>query len=105
MPFNKAFPLVVAVGGDWGDHYKETCASEERMGHIVLATFSPSCKFGEQIEWPEELERRRIDICDEFIVVNPYNTISDVTKRSVEYAFQTNKRVRYTWKDYLNEKG
>jgi hypothetical protein len=75
-------------------------------GRIVLSVaFYPDAADGvhgetvgcnlQQKEMLDELHLRRIDLCDEILILNVDGYIGESTTRERDYAISTGKRVRY----------
>ncbi|MFK0120800.1 NUDIX domain-containing protein [Streptomyces sp. NPDC090994] len=104
----EARPPIVALCGStrhW-DALAEANLYETAAGRIVLA---PGCNLRQPHPlWADpnragrlkqqlgELHRRKIDLADEVLVVNPDGYIGDSTRSEIDYAQSLGKPVRYT---------
>ncbi|MES5824853.1 hypothetical protein [Streptomyces sp. RG80] len=101
-------PPIVALCGStrhW-DALAEANLYETAAGRIVLA---PGCNMKEPHPlWEDpdradrlkqqldELHRRKIDLADEVLIVNPGDYIGDSTRSEIDYARSLGKPLRYT---------
>jgi hypothetical protein len=100
-------PIVVLCGSTrhW-DALAEANLYETAAGCIVLA---PGCNMKQPHPlWEDpdradrlkqqldELHRRKIDLADEVLIVNPGGYIGDSTRSEIEYASSLGKPIRYT---------
>lgn len=101
-------PPIVALCGStrYWDEMTEANLYETAAGRIVLA---PGCNMKQPHPlWDDqaradrlkqqldELHRRKIDLADEVLVVNPDGYIGDSTRSEIEYARSLPKPIRYT---------
>ncbi|MEU9663523.1 hypothetical protein [Streptomyces chartreusis] len=103
-----ATPKIVVLCGStrhW-DALAEANLYETAAGRIVLA---PGCNMKQAHPlWEDlaradrlkrqlaELHRRKIDLADEVLVVNPGGYIGDSTRSEIDYARSLGKPIRYT---------
>jgi hypothetical protein len=103
-----SLPPIVALCGStrhW-DALAEANLYETAAGRIVLA---PGCNMkqphplwedparAERLKQQlDELHRRKIDLADEVLIVNPGGYIGDSTRSEIEYASSLGKPIRYT---------
>ncbi|MFJ9589155.1 hypothetical protein [Streptomyces acidicola] len=101
-------PPIVALCGStrhW-DALAEANLYETAAGRIVLA---PGCNMKQPHPlWEDpdradrlkqqldELHRRKIDLADEVLIVNPGGYIGDSTRSEIDYATSLSKPIRYT---------
>ncbi|MEU1458851.1 hypothetical protein [Streptomyces avermitilis] len=101
-------PQIVVLCGStrFWDAFTEAALYETAAGRIVLA---PGCNLKEAHPlWAEpgqadrlktmldDLHRRKIDLADDVLVVNPGGYIGDSTRSEIDYARALGKPVRYT---------
>ena len=101
-------PTVVCLCGStrFHDAFLRVNYNETMAGRIVLSVaFYPDVVDGvhgetvgcnlQQKEMLDELHLRRIDLCDEILVLNVDGYIGESTTRERDYAIKTGKLVRY----------
>lgn len=102
-------PTVVCLCGStrFGDAFAKANLEETLAGRIVLTigcnTKSDTELFGGMQEEElkriktglDELHKRKIDLCDEILVLDVNGYIGDSTKSEIEYAMAHGKRCRY----------
>ncbi|MFF3518517.1 hypothetical protein [Streptomyces sp. NPDC002573] len=100
-------PVVVLCGSTrFWEQLAEANLYETAAGHIVLA---PGCNLKQPHPlWADpahadrlkltlgQLHRRKIDLADEVLVVNPGGYIGDSTRSEIDYAQSLGKPIRYT---------
>jgi 8-oxo-dGTP diphosphatase len=100
-------PIVVLCGSTrYWDAFAEAALYETVAGRIVLA---PGCNLrqphplwtdpdraGRLKQQLDYLHRRKIDLADEVLVVNPGGYIGDSTRSEIDYARSLGKPIRYT---------
>ncbi|MFF3967927.1 hypothetical protein ACFYZI_41025 [Streptomyces griseorubiginosus] len=101
-------PPIVALCGStrFWDQLAEANLDETAAGRIVLA---PGCNMkqphplwedpdrADQLKQQlDELHRRKIDLADEVLIVNPGGYIGDSTRSEIAYARSLGKPIRYT---------
>jgi hypothetical protein len=100
-------PIVVLCGSTrYWDALAEANLYETAAGRIVLA---PGCNMKQPHPlWEDpgradrlkqqldELHRRKIDLADEVLIVNPGGYIGDSTRSEIAYARSLGKPIRYT---------
>ncbi|UXY33185.1 hypothetical protein [Streptomyces sp. HUAS TT20] len=108
-------PPIVALCGStrYWDALAEANLYETAAGRIVLA---PGCNMkqphplwedparAERLKQQlDELHRRKIDLADEVLIVNPGGYIGDSTRSEIDYARSLGKRIRYTHPVHADE--
>jgi hypothetical protein len=101
-------PRIICLCGStrFYDTWQEQNFNETMKGHIVLSVgFYPHCEdkahaahmgvTPEQKIELDELHKRKIDLCDEVLVLNVNNYIGESTKSEIEYALKHDKPIRY----------
>ncbi|MFJ4809372.1 YjeF N-terminal domain-containing protein [Streptomyces longwoodensis] len=103
-----ARPRIVVLCGSTrhGDALAEATLHESAAGRIVLAPVGsinqphPLWEDAEQAERLREqfgmLHRRKIELADEVLIVNPDGYIGDSTRGEITYASSLGKPIRYT---------
>lgn len=105
----KEMPPIVCLCGStrFYKQFMEANYKETMMGNIVLSVgfFMHAMEKAHGEVWgctPEqkidldELHKRKIDLCDEVLVLNIGGYIGDSTRSEIEYAIKNNKRIRYS---------
>lgn len=101
-------PRIVCLCGStrFYKHFQEANYLETIQGRIVLSVgFYPHAVnemhgegigiTEEQKEKLDELHKRKIDLCDEILVLNVGGHIGSSTRSEIEYAREHNKEIRY----------
>lgn len=103
-------PAIICLCGStrFGETFHEANLRETLAGHIVLSIgvdFKSDTDLilaGELTEEDkmrlDELHLRKIDLCDEILVLNVGNYVGTSTKREIAYAMNRGKRIR--WLEY-----
>jgi len=100
-----SIPTIVCLCGStrFRDAFTEANYSETMAGKIVLSVgffmHSPhgqerGCTAEQKIAL-DELHKRKIDLCDEVLVLNIGGYIGSSTRSEIDYALAHNKPVRY----------
>lgn len=106
LTIERKFPTIVCLCGStrFVKQFQEAEFDETLKGNIVLTigcdTKSDAELFtGEQgkaiKQQLDELHKRKIDLCDEILVLNVDGYIGESTRSEIEYAESYNKRIRY----------
>ena len=102
----QTMPKIVCLCGStrFRDQFVEANYKETMAGNIVLSVgfylHSPvggeqvGCNSEQKIKL-DELHKRKIDLCDEVLVLNVGGYIGDSTRSEIQYAVERGKRVRY----------
>lgn len=101
--FSASRPIIVCLCGStrFGDAFREANLKETLAGKTVL---SIGCDFksdqalglneSDKIRL-DELHKRKIDLCDEILVLNVGGYIGNSTRSEIEYAEKLGRRIRY----------
>lgn len=95
-------PKIVCLCGStrFKNEFIKANQIETLRGRIVLSVGL----FGHADKWKlddetknklDELHKRKIDLCDEILVINVKGYVGESTKKEIEYAFKNEKIVRY----------
>jgi hypothetical protein len=95
-------PIIVCLCGSsrFKLEFERAGESEALAGHIVLSlgVFSKACGrelSEQQVAEQHDLHRRRIDLADEVLVINPGGYVGTSTAEEVAYARSRGKHVRW----------
>lgn len=95
-------PRVVCLCGSsrFKEAFEQAAERETLAGRIVLSLGIFSQASGrrlsvEQVELQHLLHRRRIDLADEVLIVNPDGYVGESTAEEIEYARSQGKPVRW----------
>lgn len=102
----KSKPIIVCLCGStkFYDAFQKANYDETMAGKIVLTVgFYPHCnKHGEGVGHDsiekialDELHKRKIDLCDEVLILNVGGYIGSSTASEIAYAKENNKPIRW----------
>lgn len=95
-------PKIVCLCGStrYKDAFEMATKEESLKGHIILSVAMFGHLEGLKMDGPEkkifdELHLRKIDLCDEVLVLNVGNKIGESTSNEIAYALSIGKPIRY----------
>ncbi len=95
-------PTIVCLCGSarFMEQFQKSNLEETMAGRIVLSIGAGSrsddaAVLGEQKISHDELHKRKIDLCDEILVLNCFGYIGKSTRSEIDYAKKMQKRIRY----------
>lgn len=114
--FEKSIPKIVCLCGStkFYQEFQKANYQETGKGHIVLSVgffmHKPEMVHGQTlgIKSPkqkimlDELHKRKIDLCDEVLVIDIGGYIGESTRSEIDYAIARGKPVRYISKEGWN---
>lgn len=103
LMLKEEFPHIVVLCGStrFDDAFREANLRETLAGRIVLTVGCDFKRGGatglslEDKERLDDLHKRKIDLCDEVLILNVGGYIGDSTRSEIAYAHEQDKPIRY----------
>lgn len=103
----RKYPIIALIGSDdFESEFQKVSKELTLRGYIVLTPNAferdiDSYPIGRRVEQLKSMDKQRIDMCDEVLVINSNGylniTFSDTIKDEIEYAKTLSKKVNYLY--------